>query len=269
MNIKLHPFPNQTSASIYKNYLQLREVKIFNQFSPLYLPLISKHEITDGICGYIAPAVAIYLSMKIKNLSLQTEIDIVLEELNKPEIILEMVEKNIIFIQENRKNYILINEMEFPNVVEQKMFMRDLVAYYEISSSLMNFAKEKGKDAENIYFFRMCQSSFPDFQPKYMEAKCLKEEEQFKGENFLIEIFYPDRKLQTINDFKKQYPDLLKRNEKCTVLVVDIYGHFVVVLSFFLDLGNRKIPFLLLLNSIDDKCLENKIMEEISEMLIN
>lgn len=271
MNIKLHPFPNQTSASIYKNHLQLREIKIPNQFSPLYLPLISKHEITDGICGYIAPAVAIYLSKRIKNYSLQTEVDVVLEELNKPEIILEIVEKNIIFIQEKRKSYILKNENEFPDIAEQKIFMRDEVAYYEISSSIINFAQERGKDSDNIFFFRICQSNFPELvsQTKHMEAKCLKEEESFKGEQFLIETFWPDRKLQTIKDFKKEYINILNRNDKCTVLIGDLYGHYVVFLGLFLDLGNRKVPFLLLVDSINEKCLENKIVEEISELVFS
>lgn len=261
---KLHAFPNQHLAKIFPNTtIQLREVKIIDQFSDSVKTLISKYFISDSICGYIAPCVGIYIAQKLKNSSFQKSIDILIENLNEQEILFNLVEGVIQFIQKDRTEYINKNSNLFLSEIEKQFYLKDWVANYEISDYL------KTNPLKNLFFFRFCGLDFPTeaAECKHEEAKRLIEEEPFKGQTYFIESFYPEQKLQSINDWKKNYKDFLQNNDEGIVFVTDLKGHFVVFFAFFLLLNNKKIPFVILIDSTKNTYMNSAVTAEICNLI--
>jgi len=141
------------------------------------------------------------------------------------------VENNMRIVQQQRARYIEQNPDEFNHEEEKTAYIKDYVAKYEISD-LMQIL---GSDLENLVFLRHVGYEFPELVAdlKHEEKKRLESEElNFKGEKLIIESFYQEKKLQTLQEWgASNILKGLRTKNKPLVLIGDLLGHYVVFVA--------------------------------------
>ena len=247
-------YPHQTDQ-ISHGSIECYEVKLFDQFSSAFLPLIEANNTTSSLCGYLAPIIALYIcSQMSKNLDNFTEI---IADLNKAEVILPLVDTSMGFIRECRQKYVDTHKNDFKDEKEQRNYLRDWVANYEISDFLQE--KTKGKQFDNVFFLRYVAWGFPEEASRctHEEKIRIQEELKFKGEKFFIESFCPIRKLESLIEWKREN----REKEEFLVFVGDLKGHFVTFVYF------RRKKALILMDTTNNKYLKSQVVKVLASLI--
>lgn len=250
-------YPHQTDQLSYGS-IECYEVKLFDQFSDAFLPLISANNTTSSICGYLAPVVALYVCSHMStNLDNFTEI---IANLNKAEVVLPLVNDSMAFIRESRQKYVDSHKRDFKDEEEQRNYLRDWVANYEISDFLQQKSREQ--PFENIFFIRYVAWGFPVEASRctHEEKVRIQEELKFKEEKFIMESFCPRREVESLIGWKKTG----REKKEFLVFVGDLNGHFVTFVYF------RRKKTLILLDTTKNKYLKSggvaKILASLMEL---
>lgn len=214
----------EKDLKLSSNPNNLLEIKLLNQFSPIFTPLIATYSICSSICGYLAPIISVYLS---KNLITSTNLPKITDILKDPKSFLPLTSSSIEYIQNSRKAYLETHQKDF-KLEEKAYYLKDWVANYEISDYILSLQDET---LDNLFFFRFVGWDFPLEASKctHEEKERLVEEIPFTGKKHIIETFYPKRQLLTLEEWVTIYRKSIYLKEKPVVFVVDIKGHFLSV----------------------------------------
>lgn len=200
----------------------LRDVKIAEQGSLAFTPLIKKHSASIFICGYLSPVIAIHARGLLEK-----------EDKKPKELILEMLaycdsdaflkdlDQSFGFIQTLRKSYIDSHPNDFPDSKSQSDYISDLVAGFEVSSF---FEKTSAPSDLPICLVRNVCFDYPELMKhmKHEELEKSREQEPFKGKKFFIELFLKGKR-------ELLEPRALLKSisgAKAVVLLVEFLGHF-------------------------------------------
>ena len=247
-------YPRQTDQ-ISHGSIECYEVKLFDQFSVAFLPLIEANNATSSLCGYLAPIVALYICSHLsKNLENFTEI---IANLNKADVILPLVDTSMGFIRECRQKYVDTHQSDFKNEKEQRDYLRDYVANYEISDFLQHTTKEK--PFENVFFIRYVAWGFPEEASSctHEEQNRIQEELKFLEEDFIMESFCPKREVESLFEWKK----INREKEECLVFVGDLKGHFVTFVYF------RRKKTLVLMDTTNNTYLKSQVVKTLANLM--
>jgi len=237
----------------------VREIKILDQYGPHYAQSIAKYKTPSSICGYVVCAVAPLVSEWANYMICQPEdVDKMIENLRDPKVMIPKVEEAMEIIQAQRTLYVEEYGDEFANPKERDFYIKDWVANYEISDLL----QITSPNLKNLFFLRYCAFSFPEEvkKVKHEELRRLKEEEAFKGNRFIVESFYNERRLQTVDDWIREgHMEKLAATDKPLVFVGDLAGHFVTfVLCKVLKEDGTLEDNLLMINSTQTNYLNRE-----------
>jgi hypothetical protein len=238
--------PSTTRQSDQK----IHKVDLFNQFHRHWKTMIRKYNGPSAICGYTSLALAVHILKR--DITFDSLDDVVQfrkhlqvdpSEFSK---ITEEVEMAMKFIHDDRQQYILNHKSEFRSKADEKRYIMNWVANYEISDYLIHVLERDGAEESSrgipvekkigMVFFRF--NEYPEIEAATHEERRRIEKEMkiFGGKQgekagtlsygegehmFVIERFCPRRLLS---------PDLAMREaDAWRVGVVDLNGHFCAV----------------------------------------
>lgn len=220
----------ETDSSICYG-VTIREVKMMDQFAPDFKDLIKRFSTSEFICGYVASGVAPFVAKNMKTEMEDTEVDSILNQLSKDsKEVCSLIEETMSLIQGHRQDYINENKSSFKTKQDEDKYLAEWVFNFEISDTL----RATSSDLSNLFFLRYCGWDVPDLATKaeHEEAKRIEEEKPYKGQTLFIEVFSPERKLMSIEDFIKERRDLIIfAEDKPMVFLTDIVEHFVTFIA--------------------------------------
>ena len=134
------------------------------------------------------------------------------------------------FIQAQRKECILNHKSEFKTRRDEDGYITDWVANFEASDYIQSINSE----LDSVFFLRHCGWEFPELaaETKHEEARRIEEEKCFKAQEVFIEVFWPKRKLMSIEEFIKERRGIkIFQEERPMVFVADLRGHYVTFVA--------------------------------------
>jgi len=224
------------------------QLELLDQFGDYYRPLIDKYTTASSICGYISLSVVRYIDER--NDMVQNFNDL-LFELNDEKNV-HVVEPVMQWLRNRRLNYVSENENEFKNEREKRGYLSDWVANFEIS----DYIKENFQGNDHIFFIRHLNEGMgiPLDLLKHEELKRLKEEEEFKGYEWIIET-----------SSHRCVPQEFNRNfGSCNkdIFMTWIAGHYVVMIPMRLNNESHLVLF----NSCKEKYIDQSIVRQLGNL---
>lgn len=227
----------------------LLQVDTLNQFAPHWAPLIREHQAPSSICGYMAMANAAVLQRlapKGSGLRSRAELDVLLQSLRDPSVIQTEVRAAMSFVASRRERWMSSRPGEYPSASDKRRYASAWVANYEISDYLRQRPSVQ-PELSNVFFLR--HNQWPERRNATHEERVrLVEEEAFGGSVdssgrakfepgssvYIVEVFVPERRLQTPEEFRKQHVHKINPADTCAIFLADLNGHFVVALPLLL-----------------------------------
>ena len=208
-----------------------REVKFMDQFGKDYDDLKTEYKTPRAICGYVVSGMAPYVAKAFKAEMDHKDINGILTNLSKDsKVVRSLIEAPMKSIQTQRKEYIASHKSEFKTRRDEDGYITDWVANFEISDYIQSINSE----LDNVFFLRHCGWEFPELaaETKHEEARRIEEEKCFKGQKVFIEVFWPKRKLMSIEEFIKERRDIkIFKEGRPMVFIADLLGHFVTFVA--------------------------------------
>ncbi|KAL6055611.1 RNA pseudouridylate synthase domain containing protein 2 [Balamuthia mandrillaris] len=277
----------------------VREVKLLDQFGSHYQDSIRSFNTPNAICGYISIAVASYLCSADLQASTGNEHEQVwtfglLQEavklLNEPDELVPRVEAAMHFVQSDRLRYIESHTDEFGREEEEQKkseekkrglfnvhseartrYMKDWVANYEISDWLKQHGQEKYYDGRTrIHFVRQVERNVE--QCKHEERRRLKEEEQFHHLAFFVESKSEEDETETMLltplEWASTHLKLKqeKNDKRRDVFIMDLGGHFAVMVCFVDGDVEAEQETAVLLNTTQTDYHERAVVDAVCRM---
>jgi len=264
------PLFSTESDGYHVEHGTIREVKVLDQFGPAYNKSISKYNTPAAICGYVSVANAYYIASQLDQLPYEctvADVDNILKDLNNAQLIVSNVEKVMQFIQDDRRDYIHKYQHEFKSVEDEKKYMLDWVANYEIGDWLTtHFSKQ-------VHFFRHLHKSVEPGTPvDHEEERRLPEEEPFLPRKYVLQSQDGSEKSpRSVMRIGEDFVQYHKGQQLNPVFIVDVIGHFVVGKPLLLKGGDREdhMPVFLCINSTVGNYLRSSSFPELFDLWFN
>lgn len=250
------------------NYF-VREIKVFDQYSPALHPLIQRLRLPESLCGFVSAGIAPYLAEKIAFFARESEVAAVFRSLASLPEILPKIEFAATAIQSQRAEYIRSHPQDFKDPSEKERYFRDWVANFEASDF---FLRCLPSETHNVFLIHECSMKYPHLTKdlKHEELDRLKDEAPFSKEAFVITVYFPQKEMLTIAEFhQRKYTEIFRDTNRSSVFMANLNGHFVVLLGCCVEgPAGRKENSLFLLSSVAGNALNCREMIELVGNLV-
>lgn len=243
------------------------EVQTVNQYADALHPLILEFEAPESTCGFMCMANSMILleHMPEGGVWSQAQIHHLTALLRDTGRVEAKLREAMTSVRASRSAWIDAHASDFPDETARRDYFTEDVKNHEISDFFQEKRASGGSAWQTVHFLR--QNHWPfRHNCKNEEYDRLREEQRFGGvvesdvdrrvrydegdSVCIVESFYPDRRLQTMQEFLEAWSPSERPPTSSSIFVLDINGHFLTAVAAHVEdaLGVAK-PTIILFNT--------------------
>mmetsp|Transcript_109261 Transcript_109261/g.189584 ORF Transcript_109261/g.189584 Transcript_109261/m.189584 type:complete len:358 (+) Transcript_109261:62-1135(+) len=243
------------------------EVSTVNQYADALHPLILEFEAPESTCGFMSMANSMILLEHMPEVGVwnPAQVHQLTALLRDTRRVQAKLREAMTSVRASRATWIDSHVSDFPDEAARRDYFTENVKNHEISDFLQGKRASEGSAWQRVHFLR--QNHWPfRHNCKNEEYDRLCEEQRFGGvvesdvdcrvrydegdSVCIVESFYPDRRLQTMQEFVEAWSPSERPPTSSSIFVLDINGHFVTAVAAHVEdaLGMAR-PTIILFNT--------------------